>query len=58
MAVAAVLVGLFIGLIALAPPDPGGDRRAMGTEIIKRVSFESTHEGRVVRFQLELTRVR
>lgn len=58
MAVAAVLVGLVIGLIALAPPDPGGDRRAMGTEIIKKVSFESTHEGKVVRFQLKLTRVR
>ena len=58
MAVAAVLAGLAIGLAALAPPDPGGDRGATAAEIIKKVSFESTHEGEVVRFQLELTRVR
>lgn len=56
LAMAAVLAGLAIGLASLAPPGPGGDRGA--NEVIKKVSFESTHEGKVVRFQLELTRVR
>lgn len=58
LAVAAALAGLAIGLAALAPPGPGDDGGPTASDIIKKVSFESTHEGKVVRFQLELTRVR
>jgi hypothetical protein len=58
LAMAAVLAGLAIGLASLAPREPGGNPSATANKIIKKVSFESTHEGKVVRFQLELARVR
>ena len=61
LSLAAALFGVALGVAALsrfrsttAPPG----EVATESRTIKRVSFESTHEGKVVRFQLELTRVR
>lgn len=60
LSVAAVLFGLAMGVATLSrfQPSPPPNPRTNSVEIIKEVSFESIHEGKVVRFQLELSRVR
>lgn len=64
LAMAAVLAGLALGLSTLPRSHSiASETGAAGpavpeTETIKSVSFESIHEGKIVRFQLELMRVR
>jgi hypothetical protein len=57
--VAAVLFGLALGLTALSRFAPVHQEHpaAASVEIIKQVSFESIHEGKVVHFQLELRKM-
>ena len=64
LAAAAVLSGLAVGLAMLPRSNGLATAASTGTpaqpriETVKRMSFESIHQGKVVRFQLELTRVR
>ena len=60
LGLAAALFGLTLGL-AMRPrlqPVPEKDPVAASVRVIKQVSFESIHEGKIVQFQLELSRVR
>ncbi len=61
LAVAAILCGVAIGLLTSpirdAGSSPHSDHSSPGVTV-KRVFFESVREGKAVRFQLELKRVR
>jgi len=55
---AAVVAGVALGLAALSKQAGSVPPAAHDTEIIKEVSFESVHEGKVVQFHLQLRKAR